>query len=270
MEFRDFLMNEYARKLARAYADTLKDIPQNLDHHPEGSVLNHVRLVRKSISAAAQEIRNLKSDPVLGDIFSDLDLDVSNEEMKILNVAAWLHDIGKYTATTVDGVHFSKAPNLDGKIQAIGHESPIHYRPQIERLSQLAPKELVDFYSSHMEIINFLIERHMDFAQGGFGKAVVSNYFRDGKLKNDRYIKLLLILMWADKMGRGKTPDLAGNTKKLLAASQKSREMHANMEKQSRPFSGGEGDFRAMLKARGLSDAAIDAAVKSKFEDNVR
>lgn len=265
MEFRDFMINEYARKLAKAYADILRDVPQNPEHHPEGAVLNHVRLVRKSISSAIQELKNLKSDLVLGEVLANLDFNMTSEEIKILNTAAWLHDIGKLTSTTIDGVHFGSAPNKDGKIQAIGHETPAHYRPQIERLSQLAPKELVDFYETHREIIDFLIERHMDFAHGGFGKGVIAGYFDNGRIKNNRKIKLLLVLMWADKMGRGKVADLADNILKLRSAAEKSRQNHLKLSKQSRPFQGNKDDFMAMLKQRGLSEKDIEAAVTSKF-----
>jgi hypothetical protein len=265
MEFRDFMINEYARKLARAYADILRDVPQNLDHHPEGAVLNHVRLVRKSISSAIQRLKDLKSDPALGDVLADLDFNLDSEEMRILNAAAWLHDIGKLTATTVDGIHFGSAPGKEGKIQAIGHETPTHYQPQIDRLSNLAPKELVDFYETHRDVINFLIERHMDFAHGGFGKGVLAGYFHNGRIRNDRKIKLLLVLMWADKMGRGKAPDLADNIMKLRTASEKSKQMQFKADKRSRPFEGSEEDFRAMLKQRGLSEKEIDSAVAAKF-----
>ena len=253
------------RELAKAYSDALRDVPQNIDHHPEGSVLNHVKLVRKSVLAAAKELQKLKSEPLLGDALSDLDFNLSEEEVKILNLAAWLHDVGKSTATTIDGVHYSKASNPDGKVQAIGHEAPEHYGPQIEKMLSLAPESLVNFYNSHREIINFLIERHMDFAHGGFGKKVLSSYFANGLIKNDPYIKMLLVLMWADKMGRGKAPELADNINKLRIASEKSRSAHAKMEKQSKPFSGGEEEFRNMLQSKGLDSAAIDAAIKSKF-----
>lgn len=265
MEFRDFMINEYARKLARAYADTLKDVPQNPDHHPEGSVLNHVRLVRKSISSAAQELNALKSDPLVGEALVNLDFGLGSEDTKILNVAAWLHDIGKFTSTTVDGVHFSATDRRDGKIQAIGHETPAHYRPQIERLSELAPKEMVEFYKTHSDLINFLIERHMDFAHGGFPNRVIAEFFENGRVKDDRRMKLLLVLMWADKMGRGKAPDLEGNVKKLKEAADKSRRNHARLSNQSRPFAGGEEEFRSMLAARGLSPEAVEAAVRAKF-----
>jgi hypothetical protein len=190
---------------------------------------------------------------------------MTSEDMKILNTAAWLHDIGKFSSTTIDGIHFNSASNKSGKIQAIGHETPSHYQPQLDKLSGLAPKELVDFYETHREIINFLIERHMDFAHGGFGKGVVANYFDNGRIKNDRKMRLLLVLMWADKMGRGKVADLADNILKLRMASEKSRQNYTKLSKQSRPFQGGEDDFRAMLIQRGLSEKDVEAAITSKF-----
>lgn len=210
-------------------------------------------------------MKNLKSDAILGDVLANLDFNMTSEDMKILNTAAWLHDIGKFSSTTIDGIHFDSNPNKSGKIQAIGHETPSHYQPQLDKLSGLAPKELVDFYEIHREIINFLIERHMDFAHGGFGKGVVANYFDNGRIKNDRDIKLLLVLMWADKMGRGKVADLADNILKLRTASEKSRQNYTKLSKQSRPFQGGEDDFRAMLIQRGLSEKDVEAAVTSKF-----
>jgi hypothetical protein len=265
MEFRNWLLGEGVRELVKAYSDSLRNVPQNFDHHPEGSVLNHVKLVRKSVLSAAKELQNLKDDSVLGDVLHDLDFNLDEEEVKILNLAAWLHDIGKSTATTVDGTHYSKAQGLDGKVQAIGHESPEHYAPQVDKMISLAPDSLVNFYETHRNLVNFLIERHMDFAHGGFGKKILSSYFVNGRIKNDRNMKLLLVLMWADKMGRGKAPELAGNINKLRTAAEKSREMAAKAERQSRPFSGGETEFRNMLRSRGLDQAAIDAAVRSKF-----
>jgi len=253
------------RDLAKAYSDSLRDVPQNLDHHPEGSVLNHVKLVRKSIVSAADELQRLKSDPELREVLADLDFRLGPEDTNVLNLAAWLHDIGKASATTVDGIYHGHAKGVPGKIQAIGHERPEHFEPQIERLMGLAPDSLASLYNSNRDLLHFLIERHMDFAQGGFGKGFVATFFSDGRANNDRRLKLLLVLMWADKMGRGKLPNLADNVSKLKNASEKSRSTHARAERNSKPFSGTEEDFRGVLKARGLDDASIDAAAVAKF-----
>ena len=65
----------------------------------------------------------------------------------------------------------------------------------------------------------------------------------------------------ADKIGRAKAPDLANNMNKLKEASEKSKKA----SKKPRSFSGNEEEFRAMLKARGLGDDAVEIATRSKF-----
>lgn len=261
MYFKEWLAIEGVRDLAKAYSDALKDVPENPEHHPEGTTLRHVKLVRRAIIAAAQELQSLKSSPVFSEMLSRLDFGLAEDDVEVLKMAAWLHDVGKSTATTIDGVPFRDAQGLRGKIQAIGHEKPEHYGPQVEKLLTLAPESTRRLYDSNRDLINFLVERHMDFAHGGFPGKFISSYFDDGVLKDDRRIKLLLVLMWADKMGRAKTPDLAKNINHLRMASEKSR----RAPKKKTPFEGSESDFRAMLRARGLDDNSIEAAVKSKF-----
>jgi hypothetical protein len=261
MRFREWMVAEGMRELAKAYSDALKDVPENPVHHPEGTTLKHVKLVRRAILSAGQALQDLKSEPAFDEILSNLDFRLSEDEVRVLIMAAWLHDIGKTTATTIGGTPFRDAPDLSGKIQAIGHEKPDHYAPQVDRLLALAPDSTARFYESNKELINFLIERHMDFSHGGFPNRVISDYFEGGKVKNDRRIKLLLVLMWADKMGRAKAADLAQNMNKLRASAAKS----LKVPRKSSAFSGTEDDFRAMLKSRGLDDASIESAVKAKF-----
>lgn len=263
MEFRDWLFMEDIRGLAKAYSNTLRDVPENPEHHPEGTTLRHVKLVRKSVLAAAEALRTLKNDPEVGDILANLDFSLSEDEVKVLNLAAWLHDIGKTTATTVGGTPFRDAGAATGRIQAIGHERPDHYGPQIDRLLPMAPKSLADFYEANKGLVHFLIERHMDFAHGGFPNRVVADFFENGRVKADQRMKLLLVLMWADKMGRAKAPDLDENVKKLKDASEKSR--RAKPQRSSKSFAGGEEEFRSMLSSRGLSPEAIESAVRAKF-----
>lgn len=263
MSFRDWLFKEGMRDLAKAYSDALRDVPENPEHHPEGITLKHVKLVRRAITSAAQELQGLKSGSVFSDILSDLDFRLTEDDIQVLIMAAWLHDVGKATATTIGGVPFRDAGDSAGKIQAIGHEKPDHYGPQLDRLLSLAPSSTKRLYESNRELINFLIERHMDFSHGGFPTRVVSSYFDDGKVRNERPIRLLLVLMWADKMGRGKAPDLARNIDQLRLASEKSR----RMSRKTKPFEGTEEQFRAMLRSRGLDDTSIEAAVRSKFAD---
>lgn len=265
MEFREWLLMEDMRGLARAYSDTLRDVPESPEHHPEGTTLKHVKLVRKAVQTAAEELRKLKGDPEVADILANLDFTLSEEEIKILNLAAWLHDIGKATATTIDGTPFRSAVELAGKIQAIGHETPDHYRPQIDRLLPMAPKSLSDFYETHRDVVHFLIERHMDFAHGGFPNRIIADFFENGRIKSDQRMKLLLVLMWADKLGRAKEPNLGKNVARLKDASEKSRKAHARPQRSSKSFEGSEDEFRSMLRSRGLPPDAIEAAVQAKF-----
>ena len=119
MEFRDFMINEYERKLAKAYADILRDVPQSPEHHPEGSVLNHVRLVRKAIFAAMEELKSLKSDAILGDVLANLDFNMTSEEIKILNTAAWLHDIADHK--------YDKDGTLEQRLDTFGNKHISNY-----------------------------------------------------------------------------------------------------------------------------------------------
>ena len=257
---------EGVRDLARAYSDALRDVPESPEHHPEGTTLKHVKLVRRAISSASQELQNLKSTPVLSGILPDLDFRLTEDDMKVLVMAAWLHDVGKATATTIGGTPFRDAEVQTGKIQAIGHEKPEHYGPQVEKMLAAAPESTRRFYEDNRDLINFLIERHMDFAHGGFPNRVISDFFVDGRLKDDRRMRLLLVLMWADKMGRGKPADLAKNVDKLRLASEKSMELSRKSQRTLKgAFEGDEDDFRNMLKAKGLPDAAVEAAVRNKF-----
>lgn len=252
--------------MASAYSDALRDVPENPDHHPEGTTLKHVKLVRRAISSAAEALQGLKSSPVFSDILSELDFRLTEDDRQVLVMAAWLHDIGKTTATTIGGVPFRNSDGRIGKIQAIGHEKPEHYGPQVEKMLAVAPESTRRFYESNRDLINFLVERHMDFAHGGFPNRVVSDFFVDGRLKDDRRMRLLLVLMWADKMGRAKTADLAKNIDKLRLASEKSKELARKSQRTLKgAFEGGEEEFRSMLKAKGLPDSAIEAAVRSKF-----
>lgn len=261
MNFKYWLLNEDMRDLAKAYSDALKDVPENPTYHPEGTTLKHVKLVRRSINSAISELQALKSNPICSDILSNLDFNLTKDDVEVLNMAAWLHDIGKTTATTIGGIPFRNAAGGDGKIQAISHEKPEHYGPQIEKLLALSPNATKNFYDLNRDLINFLIERHMDFSHGGFPSKIISTYFENGIIKNERPIKLLLVLMWADKMGRAKSPDLAKNIEQLQIAAEKSR----RSSKKSMPFKGSEADFRDMLRSRGLSDAEVDAAARAKF-----
>ncbi len=259
---------ESRRQLAQDYSKLLSGVPQDPDHHPEGDVLTHVRLVRRSIPKAVQELNSLKQNPEIGQILAQMDFSVSPEEEQILAMAAWLHDVGKATATTIDGNPWQNGGQ--GKIQAIGHESPQHYQPLVSQLGQSAPPQTVEFFKKHEPLLDFLIQNHMNFSSGqGFSRPFVSQHFDNGQVKPTEEMKLLLILMWADKMGR-KPEDtivatVAKNARSLGLSAEKSRQRTANMARQSTGFQGSPEEFAALLKSKGLPYNQRLSSLKNKF-----
>jgi len=155
-----------------------------------------------------------------------------------------------------------------GRIQAIGHQDPEHYKPQIERLKDFAPEETVNLYLQNQDLVNFLIEHHMDFTSGaGFSKGFVAKYFKNGVIENLPEIKLLLILMWADKMGRLSedtiTQAIEKNTTSLAASVDKS--LRQSAAKGGEAFKGTPEELVANLMAKGLSKKQREQALKGKF-----
>lgn len=179
--------------------DLLKDVPQNPDHHAEGDVFKHTKMVRNSLDTAK---RLLKKEQGMFP-FSKINFDLSDREEKILKISAWLHDIGKASATTIDGVHWKNASSPSGKISAHQHDQSHHYEPMIDKLgsmwgaiiSALTPDEIQDIY--------FCIDYHMSLGSGSFSKKVSSIIFdQDGNYKNERRVKLLLYIITMDWTGR--------------------------------------------------------------------
>lgn len=265
MRFREFIENRV--ELANAFKDKLHGVPQDPTHHPEGDVLAHTRLVRKAIPKAVEELKNAQSGP-LASILSDIDFTLSPEEFEIVSLAAWIHDIGKNTATTIGGNPWRLGGS--GKIQAIGHQDKSHFIPQLKDLEDIAPEETKQLYLKNENLINWLVEHHMDFASGqGFSKSFVAQNFDGAKVKNTLPMKLLLILMWSDKMGR--LPEdtilqaVQKNSDNLVRSSERAAKRAANISKQSVSFRGGPETFAAMLKQRNLTPDQRAKALKGKF-----
>src|SRR5690606_12908540 len=115
---------EDSKDTANLYKNLLQNVPQDTVHHPEGSVLSHSKMVRNSIKQAILEMQKLQQEmPIL----SNLDFNVSKDEEDILVIAAWLHDIGKHSATEIK----------DGKITSYGHQDPEHFMPQIYKFANV-------------------------------------------------------------------------------------------------------------------------------------
>lgn len=243
--------------LATNYRATLQGIPQEPAHHPEGDVLTHVKMVRKAIPAAVQELQRLKQDPSFGPHIADINFQLTPEEAEIVALAAWLHDIGKATATKTD---------TKGRVTSAGHEHPKHYLPQMEKLQQYAPQRVVDLYLKNKALVDFLIDNHMGF----FSNPFVTQNFARGKVANTEEMKLLLVLMWADKMGRGQQvvpQGLNKNRSIIQASAAKSIERQKGLDKNAAnvPFDGGPEQLAQTLAQRNVPRGARIQALRGKF-----
>lgn len=249
MQFKSWL--EDNRELASLYKSKLSRIEQDPGHHPEGSVFIHSKMVRGAIKKAALILKSYTGK--LGEILSNIDFDLNSQELEILVLSAWLHDVGKVTATGLTD---------KGKIHARGHQDRQHFEPQIQDLGAVASAKARELYLSNRDLVDFLILHHMDFNSGQFSRSFIAEHFVDGKVKNSAQMKLLLILMWADKLGRGHV-SLDGHERGLLKSSEIS--VARSQKPQSQPFKGSPEEMAQMLRQRGLDDATIDRILLNKF-----
>lgn len=257
MNFKNWL--ESIKDTAQTFKGLLHNVPQDPIHHPEGDALVHTRLVRKAIPRAVQELQTLKSTLPFSDIFQNIDFDISEDEYQVLYLAAWLHDIGKSSATTID---------TNGKIRSIGHQDTEHYMPQINKFKGIIPKQTYELYISNKNLIDFLIQRHMDFMNDhGFPMSIIKTHFENGKVKKSQEMKLLLVLMWADKMGRRPEDDiyksLTKNATRLHNSSIRSAEYKPPVKKDS--YQGSPDDFVKMLKSRNMPTKQVVSFLKNKY-----
>lgn len=269
MKFNDWLIVREGRKeLAQSFKGTLDGVPQDPQHHPEGDALIHTQLVRRAIPAAIQELQALQQTPELGPALSDINFNITPEEMQILVLAAWCHDIGKATATQIttgDQTRHWTEPGPPGKITSIGHQDREHFEPQLKKLAAIAPPQVVQTYQNHKDLIDFLILHHMDLMNStGFSREFLRDYFADGKVRNTTEMKLLLILMWSDKMGR--TPEtIARALQKNVSALQSSLQRHIMTPPPSVAFGGTADDMAKLLAAKPMTPSQRKRALMGKF-----
>lgn len=188
---------EFKLWLETSLRDLLEPVPQNPEHHGEGNVFKHTMMVRKSLNSA----KSLLSKESGKHPFENIDFNLNYKEEKMLKLLSWLHDIGKASATTIDGKHWSLG--AEGKVQAKGHEKPDHYLPMIDKINPIARKMLDSLSSDELDDIYFCINNHMSLRDGKFSKNVASKIIdSDGNYRNDRKVKLLLFLITMDWIGR--------------------------------------------------------------------
>jgi len=218
--------------------DIIGSVPQRPDYHAEGPVGIHTRMVRAQLDKAISLIQKEASKP--NSFLSNLDTNYTEQDRNILRMAAWLHDIGKASATKIGGIHwqderrlknlYGDKPNL-GQARAIGHEQFYHFNPMARELmkSSLWKKMYDNAGFEDKKDLWFIINHHMDVTKSK--KMLRRNIDPDGKFRNDRRLKLLLAFSLMDKMGRisgmpMQFSDEDAYFQELEAASQKVKKMN--------------------------------------------
>lgn len=188
---------EFKLWLETSFKDLLEPVPQNPEHHAEGNVLKHTRMVRKSLDT----VKNLLSKESNKFPFKNINFNLNNKEEKILKMAAWLHDIGKASATTIGGKHWSNGG--EGKIQAIDHQKSNHYLPMIDKLHPTVKDMLNTLSQDELSDLYFCIDNHMNLRDGKLSRRLGNLILdKDGNYKNERRIKILIYLIIMDRTGR--------------------------------------------------------------------
>lgn len=186
--------------------DITKPVPQSPSHHAEGDVWIHTRMVRKQLAAAVRHFQELAADK--NSAFGNLDPNLTQEEMNILRIGAWMHDIGKASATTIGGKFWKDGGT--GSIQAIGHEDPEHFEPMMKQLGEPWQSMYKNASPQDKDDLWFVIQHHMSL-KDRFGRSALKQLMdENGKFKNDRRTKLLLILIMMDQSGRIKLGEPQG------------------------------------------------------------
>lgn len=187
---------EFKLWLENSLKDLLKPVPQNPEHHAEGDVYTHTIMVRKALETA----KALLSKESNKGPFVNINFSLDEKEEKILIMASLLHDIGKASATTINGNHWAQGGT--GKIQAIGHDNPEHYLPMIDKISPIAKSMLDSLSKDELDDLYFCIDNHMilrDELSRIFSRLLLDN---NGNYKNERKVKILLHLITMDWIGR--------------------------------------------------------------------
>ena len=243
--------------------DIIKPVPQNPKHHAEGDVFTHTRLVRQQLNDAIAHFQQLvKTDPV----FSNFDPAFSKEDINLLRIGSWMHDIGKAKATEIDGQPWQNTETKpDSKITAYAHEMPHMFEPMMKKLNNPWQQMYANASEVDKQDLWFMIRYHMDLKQG-FSKGLLSQILENGKFKNERRIKLLLVLILMDKTGRFK---LGGIRDNIADVSQKMGASVQDYTSKLRPqrvkTEMTPDEFYQSLKTKGMPEEQIQDIMKRKY-----
>ena len=243
--------------------DLLKDVPQG-KFHPEGPVFKHVRLVRRALDPA---IKIFSQEPIFK-IYPP----VSEADRKVLRLGAWLHDIGKASATTWKSDFGEVLPWKDvqhpetGRWTSVGHEDPEYYEPMLKSLGTPWQKMHQGASEEDRDLVKALIEKHMGYVGDSFSRGFFHTVMDDyGRIRGDRKSKLLIIFKMMDILGREGVSgnEISGFIDGIRKESAR-RRAFADKEAEKRlPIT--PEDFIKKLREKGLSATQINNAVKGKF-----
>jgi hypothetical protein len=247
-------------------------------------------MVRAQLTDAIAHFQQVVADK--DSVFGNLDPHLDKSDVNLLKIGAWMHDIGKASATTftrtVDDkektVKYGQGPLEPGdKIQAIGHEQPWHFEPMMKKLGQPWQQMYEKASPRDKEDLWFVIQHHMSLKSSGFGRKLLQQLLDEtGKFRNDRRIKLLLILIMMDQSGRiglgelngsPALPGISGRMKQSALDFQKDRMDAAAAAKAQRDKAQTFNDpaaFIAMMKGKGIGPLGIQKAFKGKFGRDIQ
>jgi hypothetical protein len=263
-----------------ALRTTLNNVPQDPTHHPEGTVWKHTVMVRKALPMALQVAREAFRGVSCLSLWKD---ELTTEEIGVLRASAWMHDIGKSVTTTLyhngDHIEFSEHPlicqalanNDQGKWKSLKHDHPKNFKKALRSLKGSLWEKVWDnaSFEAKKDFL-FLISTHMTLRHAkakktlGFGRKLSRKWINeDGRYKNKRRVKLLVLLIVMDSLGRD-IPEAKSSVNLIInSLISGAHFVMRRPEPQSKPAPNDPIKFLSMLKEK--PDNVIRRAFLGKF-----
>jgi tRNA nucleotidyltransferase (CCA-adding enzyme) len=264
-------MKKFSNWLKESSLGDILNVPQNPKNHPEGSVYRHTKMVRAALNPAIKLLQSKQEADPSGPL-SNLDLNFNQADINILRLGALLHDIGKGEALNPI------------TLSAHGHETPEVFEKAMKGLGDIWKYMYDKADQTEKDDLWWIIKYHMSLKDDvGFqNKALKKELLDDnGKYRNERRVKLLLVLLLMDRMGRGGESGFNISQARQFAQSNIEAGQEglsgiyttsdaylkdlAKMNKNKVSFSS-PAEMISALKQKGTSRAQIIKAVKGKFK----